>query len=45
MKFWSLLSQIEDDQLIACAIHCEELGFDAAGVSDHALEKILRHFQ
>lgn len=36
MKFWSLLSQVEDDQLIECAVHCEELGFDAVGVSDHA---------
>lgn len=46
MKFWSLLSQIEDDQLIECAIHCEELGFDAVGVSDHALipERIHSHY-
>lgn len=36
MKFWSLLSQVEDDQLIASAVHCEEVGFDAVGVSDHA---------
>ncbi|MBB4642814.1 TIGR03619 family F420-dependent LLM class oxidoreductase [Rhizorhapis suberifaciens] len=37
MKFWSLMSQVEDDQLIECAIHCEELGFDAVGISDHAV--------
>ena len=35
MKFWNLLSFIEDDQLIDSARYCEKLGFDAVGVSDH----------
>jgi probable F420-dependent oxidoreductase len=35
VKFWNLLSFVEDDQLIAGAQFCEEVGFDAVGVSDH----------
>lgn len=35
MKFWNLLAFVEDDQLIDSARYCEELGFDAVGVSDH----------
>jgi probable F420-dependent oxidoreductase len=35
MKFWNLLAFIEDDQLIESARYCEQLGFDAVGLSDH----------
>jgi probable F420-dependent oxidoreductase len=35
MKFWNLLAFIEDDQLIEAARCCEELGFEAVGLSDH----------
>ncbi len=35
MKFWNLLAFTEDDQLLDAAQYCEELGFDAVGVSDH----------
>lgn len=35
MKFWNLLAFIEDDQLLDAAVYCEQLGFDAVGVSDH----------
>lgn len=35
MKFWNLLAFTEDEQLIDAARHCEEIGFDAVGVSDH----------
>jgi probable F420-dependent oxidoreductase len=35
MRFWNLLAFIEDDQLIEAAGYCEQLGFDAIGLSDH----------
>ncbi|MFY9328964.1 MAG: TIGR03619 family F420-dependent LLM class oxidoreductase [Georgfuchsia sp.] len=35
MKFWNQLAFIEDEQLIEAAQFCEEIGFDAVGVSDH----------
>lgn len=35
MKFWNLLAFTEDEQLIDAARHCEEVGFDAVGISDH----------
>ena len=35
MKFWNLLAFVEDEQLIEAAQFCEQLGFDAVGVSDH----------
>lgn len=35
MKFWNLLAFVEDEQLLEAAQFCEELGFDAIGVSDH----------
>jgi probable F420-dependent oxidoreductase len=35
MKFWNLLAFTEDEQLIEAARCCEDLGFDAVGVSDH----------
>lgn len=46
MKFWNLLAFVEDDQLIESARYCEELGFDAVGVSDHLFipEKVLSRY-
>lgn len=35
MKFCNMLSFIENDQLIDCAVISEEVGFDAVSVSDH----------
>jgi probable F420-dependent oxidoreductase len=35
MKFCNMLSFIETDQLIDCAVISEELGFDSLSVSDH----------
>jgi len=35
MKFWNLLAFVENDQLMASAKFCEDLGFDTIGVSDH----------
>lgn len=35
MKFWNLLAFTEDDQLISAAQFCEDIGFDAVGISDH----------
>lgn len=35
MEFWNLLAFVEDEQLLDAARTCEELGFDAVGVSDH----------
>jgi probable F420-dependent oxidoreductase len=35
MKFWNLLSFVEDEQLIEAAQYSEQLGFEAVGVSDH----------
>ena len=35
MKFCNMLSFVESDQLIDCAVVSEELGFDSVSVSDH----------
>ena len=35
MKFCNMLSFIESDQLIDCAVASEEVGFDSVCVSDH----------
>lgn len=37
MKFCNMLSFIEDEQLIECAVISEELGFDSISVSDHVV--------
>lgn len=35
MQFWNLLAFVEDEQLLDAARACEDIGFDAVGVSDH----------